>query len=314
MSMRLAILCPGQGAQHAAMFDLLNEDAQAAQFLAQCDLAGLLQAPLQQVLADPAQLYANRNAQPLIVAAQLAAWQALREPLAAMAGAPAVVAGYSVGELSAQAIAGVIPAPTTVALAAQRAECMTLAASAQPAQGLMAVGGIALASAQSTLERHGAHVAIITGDDTLIAGGSDTALQAAAVELAAMGARSSALPVGLASHTPLMQAAVAPLAASLAAMVRHDPESTLLAGVTGQAVADARQAQDLLLRQLTEPIQWAACMDACVERGVTVALELGPGAALSRMLRERHPQLQCRSLADFRSLAGALAWLRRQLD
>jgi [acyl-carrier-protein] S-malonyltransferase len=55
-------------------------------------------------------------------------------------------------------------------------------------------------------------------------------------------------------------------------------------------------------------------MDACVERGVTVALELGPGAALSRMLRERHPQLQCRSLADFRSLAGALAWLRRQLD
>lgn len=314
MSMRLAILCPGQGAQHAAMFDLLNEDPQAAQFLAQCALAGLLQAPLQQVLADPAQLYANRNAQPLIVAAQLAAWQALREPLAALAGAPAVVAGYSVGELSAQAIAGVIAAPATVALAVQRAACMTLAASAQPAQGLMAVGGIALVSAQSTLERHGAHVAIITGDDTLIAGGSDTALQAAAVEFSAMGARSSALPVGLASHTPLMQAAVAPLAASLAAMVRQAPEFTLLAGVTGQAVADARQAQDLLLRQLTEPIQWAACMDACVERGVTVALELGPGAALSRMLRERHPQLQCRSLADFRSLAGALAWLRRQLD
>ncbi|ONN65947.1 ACP S-malonyltransferase [Herbaspirillum sp. VT-16-41] len=314
MSMRLAILCPGQGAQHAAMFDLLNEDAQAALFLAQCDLAGLLQAPLQQVLADPAQLYANRNAQPLIVAAQLAAWQALREPLAALAGPPAVVAGYSVGELSAQAIAGVIPASATVVLAAQRAACMTQAASAQPAQGLMAVGGIALASAQSTLERHGAHVAIITGDDTLIAGGSDTALQTAAVELAAMGARSSALPVGLASHTPLMQAAVAPLAASLAAMVRQAPEFTLLAGVTGQAVADARQAQGLLLRQLTEPIQWAACMDACVERGVTVALELGPGAALSRMLRERHPQLQCRSLADFRSLAGALAWLRRQLD
>ncbi len=314
MSMRLAILCPGQGAQHAAMFDLLNEDPEGAQFLAQCDLAGLLQAPLQQVLADPAQLYANRNAQPLIVAAQLAAWQALREPLATLAGAPAVVAGYSVGELSAQAIAGVIPAPATVALAAQRAAYMTQAASAQPAQGLMAVGGIALVSVQSTLKRHGAHVAIITGDDTLIAGGSDTALQAAAVELAAMGARSSALPVGLASHTPLMQAAVAPLAAKLAAMVRHDPKSTLLAGVTGQAVADARQAQDLLLRQLTEPIQWAACMDACVERGVTVALELGPGAALSRMLRERHPQLQCRSLADFRSLAGALAWLQRQFD
>lgn len=314
MSLRLAILCPGQGAQHAGMFDLLRDDPQASAFLAQSALSAHLQAPLETVLADPAQLYANRNAQPLIVAAQLAAWQALHAPLAAIAGAPAVVAGYSVGELSAYALAGLIDPAETVALAAQRAAAMTQAASAQPAQALMAIGGLPLALIQACLARHGGHVAIVTGEDTLIAGGANACLQAAADALVTAGARTALLPVGLASHTPLMQSATAPFAAELAAHPLRSPGPALLAGVTGQAITDAAQARALLVRQLVEPIQWAACMDALVERGVTVALELGPGAALSRMLRERHPQIACRSLADFRSLSGALAWLRRQAD
>jgi [acyl-carrier-protein] S-malonyltransferase len=45
-------------------------------------------------------------------------------------------------------------------------------------------------------------------------------------------------------------------------------------------------------------------MDSCVEAGVTEALELGPGAALPRMLHARHPQITCRAVDDFRFLAG----------
>lgn len=310
MSMRLAILCPGQGGQHAGMFDLARADARGAAFLSGCGIESLLDAPLDEVLADPHRLYANRNAQPLIVAAQLAAWQAIREEL----GAPAVVAGYSVGELSAYALAGVFSAQDAVAIAARRAALMDAAASAAPAQGLMSVGGVPVTAARDCLQRHGAFVAIETGDDTLIAGGQDAALQAAAAELATLGARTGALPVGLASHTPMMQQAVAPFTEALQQRGCAAPSTTLLAGVSGQAVADGRQAAALMARQLTETVQWSACMDACAERGVTVALELGPGSALSRMLGERHPAIACRSLADFRSLAGALAWLRRQAD
>ncbi|MFJ3054809.1 ACP S-malonyltransferase [Herbaspirillum sp. NPDC087042] len=314
MTMRLAILCPGQGGQHPGMFDLLREDAQAAGFLSRCDLDRLLKAPLAQVLADPAQLFANICAQPLIVAAQLATWQALRAELETIAGAPAVVAGYSVGELSAYAIAGVFDASATVTLAARRAALMSEAAAAAPAQGLMSFGGMAVDALQARLQSQGAHAAIVTGADTLIAGGLNAALQAAATALAGQGVRSAALPIGLASHTPLMHEAVAPFLAELDAMAVHAPAMPLLAGVSGQGIADGGQARQLLARQLTETIQWAACMDACVERGVTVALELGPGSALSRMLRERHPHIQCRSLADFRSLTGLLSWLRRQAD
>jgi [acyl-carrier-protein] S-malonyltransferase len=289
------------------MFDLARADARGAAFLDGCGLAPLLAAPVGEVLSQPRHLYANRNAQPLIVAAQLAAWDALREEL----GAPAVVAGYSVGELSACAIAGVFAAREMPAMAAHRARFMDEAAAAAPDQGLMSVGGLAVEAARACLQRHGAFVAIETGDDTLIAGGAGPALGGAATELAALGARVGELPVGLASHTPLMQAAVAPFLRTLSQAGAETPSCTLLAGVSGQAVADGAQAATLLARQLGQTVQWSACMDACAERGVTLALELGPGNALSRMLRERHPQIECRSLADFRSLAGALSWLRR---
>jgi [acyl-carrier-protein] S-malonyltransferase len=63
---------------------------------------------------------------------------------------------------------------------------------------------------------------------------------------------------------------------------------------------------------LAETIEWSACMDAAVESGVTVALELGPGAALSRMFRSRHPEIACRSVSEFRSLDGIVSWLERQ--
>ncbi|EJN06931.1 acyltransferase domain-containing protein [Herbaspirillum sp. YR522] len=312
MSLRLAILCPGQGGQHPGMFDLLRSDARAADFLARCQLELLLGAPLQEVLSERQALFANRNAQPLVVAAQLAAWHALAAPLRATVGAPALVAGYSVGELSAYALAGLFAPAATVALAARRAGLMD-AAVRQP-QGLMSVGGLPLARIMACLPRHDAHLAIVTGDDTVIIGGRQQALTALAAELAGYGAHCGELPVALASHTPLMQPAQPAFAALLDGMAPAALERTLLAGVSGQAVSDPAQARAQLVRQLCEPIQWAACMDACAEHGVNVVLELGPGNALSRMLRERHPAIACRSLADFRSVDGVLAWLQRQAD
>jgi [acyl-carrier-protein] S-malonyltransferase len=73
-------------------------------------------------------------------------------------------------------------------------------------------------------------------------------------------------------------------------------------------------AIDRLARQLASTIDWAACMDAASEARITVALELGPGAALSRMLRERHPHIACRSVADFHTLDGIVKWVTREMD
>ena len=68
-----------------------------------------------------------------------------------------------------------------------------------------------------------------------------------------------------------------------------------------------------LSNQVAHTIEWARCMDALHERGCRVFLELGPGAALSRMLRERFADVDARSLDDFRSLAGCVRWLESRL-
>lgn len=309
MSERFAILCPGQGGQHAAMFDLLRNDARGADVLRDYAPDQRMGCRLDTILHDDSLLFANRHAQPLAVSAGLAAWQVLCEGLPA----PDLVAGYSIGELTAYGVAGSLAATVAIDLAIARAVGMDACLRDEPEQGLMSVGGLPVDAAAAILQQHHAYVAIQTGFDTLIAGGLRADLHAAGRQCEAQGGRTSVLPVGIASHTPLMAPAVMPWSAALDAVDFGDPAIPVLAGISAQEVRSKDAAKDSLVQQLVSTIHWSACMDACAERGITVALELGPGSALSRMLRERQPQIECRSLSDFRSLAGALKWLQSRL-
>ena len=87
-----------------------------------------------------------------------------------------------------------------------------------------------------------------------------------------------------------------------------------MAGTSGAPVYGRTQAVDVLARQIAETVNWAGCLDGLVEMGCTVLLELGPGAGLSRMARDRAPTVPARSVADFHSLDGVVAWVRRQLE
>lgn len=305
----LAILCPGQGAQHPQMFDLACSEPRVAQLLAHWPLAAACGMPLPALLADPALLFANRIAQPLIVAAALAVWEAIRH----CAPTPALVAGYSIGELSAYGIAGALSAEQLIPLTATRARWMDRCTVPSAAQSLLAVSGLTPAAARPLLTQHRLSIAIQNGADSLIVGGWDRDLRAAAAGLRQMGAQLTALPVEVASHTALMQAAVAPFNDALQQCDFMDFQCPVLAGISATLVSTKEDAVTTLSRQIAEKIRWDQCMDACAEAGVTVALELGPGAALSHMLRDRHPTIECRSVADFRTLAGVARWLARHL-
>jgi [acyl-carrier-protein] S-malonyltransferase len=281
---RLLLLCPGQGGQHAGMFDLARTHPAARALLERCALP-----------EDSEALFDNRVAQPGIVAATLAMWAALKENLPQ----PALVAGYSIGELAAYGVAGALTAHDTVQLASARAALMDTAAAGLP-QGLAAVSGMPVAQVRARIA-----VAIVTGEDSCIAGGTLAQLDALP------GARR--LPVAVASHTPLMQAAQAPFAALLAQAAWMPWRCPVLAGTDAARVLKPEVAIDRLARQLTDTIEWAACMDAVREAGITVALELGPGNALSRMLQGRHPQIACRSVTDFQTLAGIAGWVAREM-
>lgn len=309
MAGRLAILCPGQGAQHAGMFDLARLDPGASGLLDEWFADPELGPPLLASIEGEAR-FANRVAQPSIVAASLAMWSALRASLPE----PALVAGYSIGELTAYGVAGALDAGDAVRLAIKRACLMDACLEGGPAQAMVALSGMPDGTVDALLARFGFHAAIVTGDDALVAGGAAAHGEALAEAALAAGGRATLLPVAVASHTPLLQGAVAPFATLLAGQRWSAPAFPVLSGISAEPVHDANKAMRELPRQIAEPIRWKECMDACLEAGVTVALELGPGAALARMLQSRHPGIACRSVSEFRSLDGIHSWLERQLD
>lgn len=305
MAGRLLVLCPGQGAQHPAMFDMARSDPAASR-----ELDAWLADPALAPLSSGASLFANQLAQPAIVAATLAMWTALRETIPA----PALAAGYSIGELAAYGVAGALAPLDLVRIAAERARLMDACVDGRAAQGMVALSGMPNDTIAALLARFGFHPAIVTGEDALVAGGPAAMRGALAEAALAAGGRATVLPVEVASHTPLLQGAVTPFAELLARQAWSAPAFPVLSGISAGKVEDARLATRVLSRQIAEPIRWMDCMDACVETGITVALELGPGAALSRMLQARHPRIACRSVTEFRSLDGIRSWLGRQLE
>jgi [acyl-carrier-protein] S-malonyltransferase len=259
---------------------------------------------------EPVDIYANRRAQPLIVAATLAMWEAIRE----FTPQPVLVAGYSIGELAAYGVAGALTPDATLALAARRAQLMDDSLALPPGQALVTITGLTLQAAGALASSHDYQISIETGDDSCITGGPAAAAQALEQAVIAAGGRSRRLPVEVASHTQYMESAVAPFAEALRQTDFSAMSAPVLAGISATTVTGKAQAVELLSRQLAEKIRWLACMDAAAEAGITYALELGPGNALTRMLQSRHPHINSRSVADFRTLDGIRKWLARAAE
>lgn len=307
--MSLGILCPGQGDQTPALFDLLPPGGAGERLLAVArEVLG------QDPRALPAEaLHRNAVAQPLVAAAQLATW----EPLRARLPAVGAFAGYSLGELVAWGCAGALRGEDVIRLAARRAAAMDAALRAPPRvhpMALRAVRGLSRDEVSRRCAPHGVEVAIVNGADRLVVGGPVDGLDAAEAELSARGAKVTPLRVEVPSHTSWLAAAVTPFRAALAAVPFGLASAPVLAGLDGTPVFEQGRAVEVLARQLAEPLEWAACLDGLVERGCTALLELGPGSGLARMARDRFPELPARAVEEFRSLEGAAAWAVRAAE
>jgi [acyl-carrier-protein] S-malonyltransferase len=303
--MSYAVLCPGQGAQHAGMLDLLHENSAAAEILAIA--RDVLHADLHDWLRD-GEIFDNHVAQPLICMSQLAAWRALHErvPL------PSYFAGYSVGELASYGCADALDARELARLARRRADLMQ-AALGDTGGGLVAIRGLPRAATDRLCEAFEAWTAIALGDASVVIGATPTVIDDVAAAAREQGGEIRCLKVGVPAHTPMLQGAVAPFREALEQSRLSAPGIPVLAGIDAAPVVDRPRAIETLSNQVAHTIEWAHCMDTLHERGCRIFLELGPGAALSRMLRERFADVDARSLDDFRSLAGCVRWLESRL-
>jgi [acyl-carrier-protein] S-malonyltransferase len=305
---RTAILCSGQGAQSATMFDLLADEPPAQPvFQTATRLLGGTDPRKLVRQASSVAIHEDKAGQILCCTQAMAAWAVLS---CVMLPRRLMVAGYSVGELAAWGVAGLLDATRVLELSVERAAAMD-AATTQPS-GLAAIRGLSRGALEPICRAHGAYIAIVNAVDQMLVGGTRDALAGVIQDALSAGAeRTTMLGVTVASHTPLLAAASEAFRQKLtAAPLRDDmvPGVRLLSGIDGTTVFDVSAGAAKLARQIQQTVDWAACMDACQAAGVTKIVELGPGAALARMVHDVIPHADVRSVAEFRSLAGLLAW------
>ena len=301
--MTVAILCPGQGHQHARMLGLFEHHAAARAVLD--DAASALGADVRDWVRAPRALHRNSVAQPLICVAQLAAWCALRDRLPRAA----VFAGYSVGELASYACAGALDTPDLCRLAQARARIMDDANRRDPGK-LLAVHGIDLSRLTALCAGSDAWPAIVLGDTAFVVGGRAVVIDKLEQTARAHGARVQEMSVDAASHTPLLAGAVVPFRTALEASHLLDPSIPVFAGIDASLVTRRAGGVDALSGQLVQRIEWARVLQALHERGCRAFLELPPGNALSRMVRDRFQDVEARAIDDFRTLEGVVAWMQ----
>jgi [acyl-carrier-protein] S-malonyltransferase len=305
----IAILCSGQGQQHAGMFNLTGDAVEtSALFSHAATLLG--HDPRSWVRSSaPEALYQDRTAQLLCALHALGAAAALKEALPERR----CVAGYSVGEVAAWSVAGVIDGTQALDLATKRAEAMDAACTEE--QGMLFVRGLARTAIDQLCAHREAAIGIISPGEAWVLGGLRSALDAIAVEAVQRGAsRVVPVAVAVASHTYLMADASPVFRESLADLrIERPPRAgtRLFSGIDGTAVFDVPLGLDKLALQISHPVQWASCLASCVEAGAHVFFELGPGHALADMAAGSYPGMTARSFDDFRSLQGVRAWLQR---
>jgi len=302
----LAILCPGQGNQHPAMFAGLLEVEPAKPILARIEaLTGLRLDRLD----DSQTLTENRIAQILVVGHTLALWSSLPErPAYGL-----TIAGYSVGDLAAHALAGAISIDDALKLAEARGRAMDRAAAGTGVPlGMTGIRGLSEQAIEDIASGSGVEVALVNGHDHIVVGAPVAALDKIEPLAAAAGAHVKRLGVRVASHTSYLYAAVTEFEAALQQCEWRRPSHRLLSPIDGAAVANKTQAVSSLARQIHVRLDWASTMLALREYGVTATLEFGAGRALTKMVEEEMPGIVSRAADDFKTAAGLSAWIARQ--
>ncbi len=215
--------------------------------------------------------------QPLVVAATLLAHEELVKR-----GAPetteTIVAGHSVGEIAAYAIAGVISADDAVKLAATRGAEMAKACAVEPT-GMSAVLGGDEAEVLARLESLDLVPANRNAAGQIVAAGAIAALEKLAEDPPAK-ARVRQLATAGAFHTHYMASALDGYAAAAESVTTSEPTATLLSNADGQPVTSAADAMEKLVAQLTKPVRWDLCTATLRDRNTSAIVEFPPAGTL----------------------------------
>jgi [acyl-carrier-protein] S-malonyltransferase len=271
----IAVFAPGQGAQSPGMLAPWLELPGVPEQLAEFSEATGLDLHRLGTTADADEIKDTAVTQPLLVALGVIAARQLSLDEAA----ERVVAGHSVGELTAAAVSGALTPAGAVAFAARRGAEMAAACALTPT-GMAAVLGGDTDDVVARIEELGLTPANRNGAGQIVAAGALDALEKLAAEPPA-GARVRPLAVAGAFHTHYMAPAAESLAEYAASIAVDDPRPILLSNADGAGVVTGPELIERLVRQVTLPVRWDLCLRTCADLLVSGVVELAPGGVLA---------------------------------
>jgi [acyl-carrier-protein] S-malonyltransferase len=245
----------------------------------------------------PAELLASTTvAQPAILTASVAAARALE----ATGLIPDLVAGHSVGELAALVVARALTFEDALRVVTVRAGAMARAGEDRPGS-MAAILGLPAARVATICSGTPGVVVVAnvnTGDQIVISG-EDGAVRAAAESARAAGARRVIpLAVSVAAHSPLMTSAAAEVERALQPVSVLEPSIPFASCLSGRFVRSPEEIKSELVRAITQPVDWPACIQALRTAGTDLFVEVGPGRVLAGLIRRIVPDARIASVSD----------------
>jgi len=279
-----AYIFPGQGAQFSGMgLDLYEKSPLAQELFEQAN--EILDFSITDVMFEGTadELKQTKVTQPAIFLHSVILAKVLGDDFQ-----PEMVAGHSLGELSALVANGVLSFEDGLKLVSKRALAMQKACEISPSTMAAVLGLEDVIVEETCKEIEGVVVAAnYNCPGQLVISGDLKAIDKACEILTEKGARRAiVLPVGGAFHSPLMEPAREELAKAIAETTFNEPTCPVYQNVVAKAVTNADEIKENLILQLTAPVRWTQCVQAMIADGGTEFIEVGPGKVLQGLMRK----------------------------